>query len=227
MAKLKSPVLGNVSGTVGNIVFTEKGDSSILYRKTKRTVHAATAGMEAVREKFKLVASIAIGINRTVLLKKLWPSNPKVRRSHFNNIFMTNYPLVHTIDNIGKPVMAPGIGFPLTNGVITPGLKGLTFGCDVPDSDANIDTEVEKFVIGCGVVILTNPVDAENPAFMVLPVKTGMQGLDSDTPISLSNTYVAEDLSVFQGYTTKKVYLVILTTSADGTPLRRSVQFSS
>jgi hypothetical protein len=227
MAKLKSPVLGNVSGTVGNIVFTEKGDSSILYRKTKRTARTATTSMVAMRDKFKLVASIAIGVNRTGLLKKLWPSNPKIRRSHFNAIFQGNYPVVRTITDLGKPIMAPGVGFPIANGVITKNTTGLSFGSDSPGMEASIDPNVEKSVIACGVVILSNPINAEDAAFKVLPVKTSMQSLDSDAPINLSNTYLAEDLVNYQAYTDKKIYLVLLTLNSDGTPVRRSVQFVS
>lgn len=226
MAKLKNPVLGNVSGTVGNIIFMEKGDSTFLYKKTDRTGLPATPAMALARQKFKLVSLITTGITKTNELKMLWPANRKLRITRFNNILQANYSRVSTFDDLDHPVLAPGSGFQLQNIVITPTSTGLTFASDAPGIESGVNTNLEKMVVGAGIVFLHSPVRDSDPAFKVLRIKTGLQPLDSDTPINLSNDYNGDELTAFQSYSDKKIFLILITLNSEGVPVNRSVQFS-
>jgi len=226
MARLRGPVLGNVSGAVGNIVFQEKGDSSILYKKATKKEIVMTDKRFAIQEKFRLVAKLALGINASAELKKQWPASSKNRHSRFNSIFQTNYPLVHTVEDLGKPIMIPNPGFPLKNGVITTTLTGITFSCDAPGMDSGVNTNLEKFGSAVGIMVLRSPVNEEDPSFRVLNVGTGKQALDVDAPINLVCNYVGDQLTMFEGYTDKKVFLVFVTTDTSGNPIHYSVQFS-
>ena len=225
MAQLKTPVFGNISGTIGNVVFADKGDSNIVYKKTIRPKFTSPK-LELIRAKFKLLSSVAIAINGTAELKTLWPSNKKIRRTRFNNIFQTNYNLVKTIADLGNPLLAPGYGFPVQNSVIATNETGITFASDAPGADSGINPGVEKYVLAAGIVVLRSPLNESDPAFAVLKVKSSMQSLDTDMALSLSNTYIGRELTQFQAYNDKKVFLVLITMTSDGISVNRSVQFS-
>jgi hypothetical protein len=225
LAQLKTPVFGNISGTIGNIVFTDKGDSNIVYKKTIRPKFTSPK-LELIRAKFKLLASIAIAINGSPQLKSMWPANKKIRRTRFNSIFQANYNLVRTVEDLGTPIMAPGFGFPLVNGVVATTATGVTLSCDAFGMDSGVDSNIEKFASATGIVVLRSPVNPADPAFIALSVKTGLASLDTDAPISLSMNFGADQLTAFQSYTDKKVFLVLITQTPDGTPVHRSVQIS-
>ena len=225
MAQLKTPVFGNVSGTIGNIVFADKGDSNVVYKKTIRPKFTSPK-LELIRAKFKLLSSIAIAINGTAQLKNMWPANKKIRRTRFNSIFQANYNLVRTVADLGTPIMAPGFGFPIVNGVIATTTDGITLSCDALGINSGVDSNLEKFALAAGIVVLRTPVNPADPAFKVLSVKTGLANLEDDTPLSLTMNYTADQLSEFHAYTDKKVYLVLITQTSDGIPVHRSVQIS-
>jgi hypothetical protein len=226
MAKLKNPVLGNISGTVGDIVFTEKGDSTFLYQKTDRTGLIATPAMILARQKFKLASLITTGINKTDELKKFWPANRKLRIIRFNNILQANYHRVNTIADLGDPILVPGYGFQVQNVVITPTASGLIFASDAPGIGSGINFNKEKMIFGAGIVVLRSPIKEAESAFKVLRLKTGIQPLDLNNPIILSNNYVADELTVFQNYTDKKFFFILITLNSEGVPVHHSVQFS-
>ncbi len=227
MAKLKNPVLGNISGTVGNIVFTEKGDSTFLYGKTDRSGIIATEAMVLARQRFRLASTITTGINNTGEIKKFWSANRKIRITRFNNILQANYSRVNTIEELGDPVLAPGAGFQIQNAIITSTPSGLTFESDPPGIGSGINANKEKMIFGAGIVVLRLPVYETDAAFIVLRIKTTLQPLDFVTPLSLSKEYIGDELTAFQNYSDKKIYLILITLNSESMPVHHSIQFTN
>ena len=228
MGELKNMVLGDSSGKVGSIVFLQRADVSYISKKHRRNKNLIPSAKEiAVREKFKLVGAVARGINKTDHLKAMWPGDSTKIRSKFNLIFTANYNQVGTVDSLGKPMITPSSGFPVTNGAITLNTTGLTFASDALGIASGADPTVEKYLIEAGIMILKGPTDPIDPSFKVITLRTGQVTLDIDTPVSLPLELTGDQLTDFQGYTTKKVHMVLLTIDSTGKTVRHSVSFKN
>jgi hypothetical protein len=227
MGRFKRQTFGQATGTVGQFVFRIKGDENIIARRPLKKVNPPPppADIAARREKFKLTGTVAKSLNAVEQLKAIWPATGK-RMSKFNEMFQVNYPNIGTVDNLGEPVIAPGFGFQVKNTLITLTPNGITIGADALGIDC-VDPSVEKYVIAVGIVILRQSTNPLVPKFTVLRIRSGQASVNSDEPISLTCPFGASDLSAFQTYTDKKVFLTLLTLDATGNTVNHSEQFKS
>jgi hypothetical protein len=226
MGQLNNKILGDASGRVGGIVFRERGDRVYISKRPRPKPNKVVSDLaKTIRDKFALTVAVCKGINGTSLLKNGWTADPTKARSKFNKIFQENYKSIGTIDSPGKPVLLPLTGFPIANAVISLTQSGFTISADQPGVDSGINPVLEKFILGAGVMVMTDPTDPALPKFKVMAVKTGQQSLDTDAPINIAFTLMGNPLSDFKLYTTKKVSLTLITTDTIGNRINNSVTF--
>ena len=229
MGELKRQTLGDASGTVGHLVFRIKGEKNIIAKRPVKKANAALpkADVLARRAKFKLTGMVAGAIYDAGLLKEIWPKPAANKGSRFTEMFKKNYGIIGTVENLGDAQVIPDHGIIISNAAIALTQKGMTITADELGADAGIDPSIEKFLGAVGVVIMTTPLNPNDASFKVLSVKTGLQSLDNDSPISLSFQFGSLDLSQYEAYTEKKVFLTFLTQTAAGVPVHWTEQFKN
>lgn len=226
MGELKRQVLGDASGAVGHLVFRIKGKKNIIAQRPvkKENPPVPSDAILARRERFRLTGSVAAVINKTGALSEIWPTPGENLGSRFNEIFKKNFSTIGSIENLGDAQLIPSFGITLMNAAITLTSTTVTVAADQFGSSAFIDSEKEKFLVAEGIVILSTPLNPESPKFLVLPIKSGLQSMDTDTPISITHTFSAGEATAFAAYTNKKVFLTLLTLTAGGVPVHFTEQ---
>jgi len=226
MGELKRQTLGEASGAVGHLVFRIKGKRNIIAHRPIKKVQPSVLDPEvqARRDKFKLTGKVAAGINETGVLKYVWPQPGENQGSRFNEIFKKNYETIGTIGSIGEAQVVPSFGIGVVNAAITLTATGVTITADSLAADSEIDPNVEKFLVAEGIIILTTPLKSTDPSCVVLSVKTGLQGMDSDQPINMAIVLSATDKAKYTSYTNKKVFLSFLTLTTAGAPIHFTEQ---
>jgi hypothetical protein len=229
MGELKRQTLGDASGAVGHLVFRIKGDQNIIAKRPLKKVNPKLPSAEVLarREKFKLTGMVAGGIYDAGSLKEIWPKPAANKGSRFTVMFKKNYSIIGTVDNLGTVQVIPDHGIIITNAAIALTQKGMTITADELGADAAIDPNLEKFLVAVGVVVMRTPTNPSDAPFKILSVKTGMQSLDNDTPISMNFEFGSLDLSQYSAYTDKKVFLTFLTLTSAGVPVHWTEQFKN
>jgi hypothetical protein len=142
-------------------------------------------------------------------------------------MFKKNYPVNGSPDAIGSAEVIPDHGVTIPNPAVVLTQKGMTITADQFDANANIDPNLEKFLIVEGIVIMTTPTKPDDLPYRVLSISTGKQSLDTDQPINISFEFFGNQLTLFKAYTVKNVYLTFLTLTASGEPVNYTDSFNN
>jgi hypothetical protein len=135
----------------------------------------------------------------------------------------TNYDLINSAENLGSVAVAPLFGFDTVHAVLTAGVAGIHLVTDALGVGLDIDTSVEKFIVGAGIVVLQNPILPNLPATMVLPFKSNQQNLDLINEVNITADFSGSSLAMYAGYTNKRVFACLVTLDDQG----KSIKFSS
>jgi hypothetical protein len=229
MGQLKRQTLGEASGAIGHLVFRIKGEKNIIAKRPEKKVNPQPPSDKAaaVRAKFTLAGHVAGGIYKAGTLKDLWPKPGTNKGTKYTEMFKKNYLTIGTIDNLGTAQVVPDHGIIVKNAAIALTQKGMTITADQLGADSGIDPNVEKFLLGVGVVIMRTPTNSADPAYKILTVRTGAQSLDNDAPINMSFEFGGLDIAQYEAYTDKKVFLTFITQTAAGAAVHYTEQFNN
>ncbi len=227
--QLKRQTLGDASGAVGHLVFRIKGERNIIAQRPIKKTNPGPVNekVAAIRAKFKLAGNVAGGLYKAGSLKDLWPKPGTNKGTKYTEMFKRNHVTIGTIDELGTVQVVPDHGIPISNAAITLTQKGMTISADELGNNSGIDPNVEKFLVGVGVIIMRTPTNPADPEYKILTVKTGLQSLDNDTPISVNFEFGGADITQYSAYTDKKVFLTFLTQTALGVPVHYTEQFKN
>jgi hypothetical protein len=226
MAELKRQTLGDATGKVGHVVFKIKGNKNLICKDPVRKA-IPTAEMLARRAKFRLTSQVAKAIYGAGVLKLIWPKPSANKGTRFSEMFKKNYHVNGTPEAIGSAEVIPDHGVTIPNPAVVLTQKGMTITADQFDANANIDPNLEKFLIVEGIVIMTTPTKPDDLPYRVLSISTGKQSLDTDQPINISFEFFGNQLTLFKAYTVKNVYLTFLTLTASGEPVNYTDSFNN
>jgi hypothetical protein len=227
MGRLSKQVFGEVTGAVGHVVFKHRaGDNYIAMRAEKQKV-CTNPVVLARRAKFALAAKIAKAINSLALLKSAWPVLVDKKLSQFNEIFQTNYNLIGSVANVGSISVAPVLGFVLANPHVTNQTAGIQIQTDALGVDIGIDTNIEKYLIAAGVVLLQGPTVDGLPQTLVIPFKTTQTQLDLINPVNLTAQFMGTELFEYQSYATKRAFACLITLNDNGQLIKASMSVHS
>jgi hypothetical protein len=221
MAQLHDQVLGFPSGIIGTLVFRRRKGANFISRQPSHRSTLPSAEEIAFRAKFALAGKIAKGINSVPLVKDLWPKS-QGRASKFNEMFQTNYTRIGTAESLGALKVVPGIGFTTANPVVTAGLTGIHLVTDALGVDIGIDTSVEKYIVGAGIIVLQTPTTEDAKPLEVMSFKTIQHNLDLINEVDCAAEFTGEPLTTYQNYTDRKVYACLITLDDAGKPVRYS-----
>jgi hypothetical protein len=229
MAELKRQTLGDTSGASGHFVFKIRGEKNFVARRPLKKDNPPAPGevVLARRAKFSLAGKVAGGIYKAGPLKEIWPKPAANNGTRFSAMFKKNYNDLGTYENLGTAWVIPDHGFEIQNAAIALSQKGMTITADELGAVANIDPNIEKYLVAVGIVIMTQPLNSSDEPFKVLSVKSGMQSLDNDQSINIVHEFTSAELSKYKSYTDKKVFLTFLTLTSAGVPVQWTEQFNN
>ena len=221
MAQLLDQVLGNASGLIGTLVFKVRKGANFISRKPSHRSSPLTPEEIAFRNKFGLAGKVASGINSIKELKDCWPKSTG-RASKCNMIFKANYKILNSAENLGSVAVVPTFGFNTVNAVLTAEAAGIHLATDALGVDVGIDTSIEKNILAAGVVVLQTPTLEDIDAIQIIAFKTTQHSLNLITEVDLSATFTGGELTMYQSYTSRKVFACLVTLDDSGKAVRYS-----
>ena len=166
MGIIKNQVLGDVSGSVGHIVFKQRGNTCFIAPKPKGYSTPQDPKSCSIRNQFWTISKLASSINKIDLIKKLWKQEFPDCYSAYHKLLTSNYHLFNGSDLSGTPVLFPHPGFKLPDASIEIQTDKLILNSGPFTPDAAIDFNIEKSVIIVTVLIIKSCEDPEaRPGF--------------------------------------------------------------
>ena len=229
MANIQNELTGRASGKVGNLIYRITNGQTSLCSAPLKQKPTTKPEVIARRNRFRTVLRLASSMNSITPLKILWKNTEvfgvKTTLSAFSRMIKKNYPYVSEFGLTDGVYMGPYFGFSITTTDVSLSDSAIDVAIDPIGNAEGIDTAVEKFIALACVLFVSDPVDQN------LPVYDFYQGISSNVVLNLSNplsfsiAITGDVQEMYNAYDTRKAFLILITTDAQGTPVHFSQTF--
>jgi hypothetical protein len=183
MATATRMVLGKLRGTVGNFIYRRyNGKTIVSARAVNYTVPMDQESLDR-RSMFAFLMKYASAVNSMPLVKSCWAQKRDKGNDTFNRIVSANYKCVANTCVLPKTLLTPSLGFPLTllESTLTASALHLTLCADGTVLSKIRSTHIH--ITAAAILSLLTPLKKKYPVFMVLPLLSESQSLQSDQPL--------------------------------------------
>lgn len=228
MGFLKKSVLGKPSGAVGDILFRYKDGKTIIGTRPVSFMPGTDQASVDRRSRFGITGKFSSAVNSIPSFKSLWDNVTPNNISPYNGIFKASYPFVTPTDVSASAGIVPILyGFNVTTTDVTVDETGVSVSIDPIGTNAEIDTNVEKF-IQLGTVIKCSDGTMDTiPALMFIPLHSANVVLNLANPLTFSITLSDQDSDLYSLYDTHLSYLALVTLDENGKAVHYSSGFTA
>ena len=228
MGFLKKSVLGKPSGAVGDILFRYKDGKTIIGTRPVSFMPGTDTASVNRRSRFAITGKFSSAVNSLPSFKSLWDNVTPNNISPFNGIFKASYPFVTPTDVSASAAIVPILyGFDVTTTDVTVDETEVSVSIDPIGTNAEIDTNVEKF-IQLGTVIKCSDGTMDTlPALLFIPLKSANVVLNLANPLTFSITLSDQDSDLYSMYDTHLSYLALVTLDENGKAVHYSSGFTA
>ena len=228
MGFLKKSVLGKPSGAVGDILFRYKDGKTIIGTRPVSFMPGTDAASVNRRSRFGITSKFSQAVNSLPSFKSLWDNVTPNNISPYNGIFKASYPFVTPTDVSASAGIVPILyGFNVTTTDVTVDETEVNVSIDPIGTNAEIDTNVEKF-IQLGTVIKCSDGTMDTlPALLFIPLKSANVVLNLVNPLTFSITLSDQDSDLYSMYDTHLSYLALVTLDENGKAVHYSSGFTA
>jgi hypothetical protein len=225
MARFISSI-GQITGKLGDVVFRTRGNKTFISKAPEHIKTASDPFTKLRRKKFAWVGKFASAVNSFPLLKALWNSQPSRIHSSFNQIFKQVFKTYPCADYSGPVAFTPDNSFSLKSRSVTFGKSSIFAEVAPLGVNLGIDPAKELSIVAAGVIVFSDPENQSFPEEFFLPVQSGKLPVSLFAPSVFIIPLTGRDLSIYDTYRTKKIYLTLITLDASGSPVHHSVIIS-
>ena len=168
MALLTSS-LGNLSGKLGNLVFSVRNGKNIVAKAPKQRKVPMGEEQMAHARKFGAAGKITGVINSCPDLQEIWKKHYKTKKSVFTKIFKSIYRMMNGKEFKKSGSVMPDHGFAI-KGRVTLGMHNILVETDAPGEMSGISEEKEKFIQAVGIIVFGDPVNNTLPETKAAPI---------------------------------------------------------
>jgi hypothetical protein len=222
MAIIKSGILSELKGSVGNITGRIVNGRNILSRKPGFRKNNASVEVLKRQDKFKLSVSLGSAVGTFDTLKLIWKALAPKGMNYFSYLVQSNYKMVGDGVLTNKNIITPYGGFPIGTDTNTISSTSISVVVDALTGTYEFDLETEVSVKLFALVYLLNPISDQAEKFTFIPVEFGAQELQLTNPITFSKALLKADQVIFESYTDHKVYVALVTLDANNNPVNYS-----
>ena len=228
MGILQKSVLGKPRGAVGDILFRYKDGKTIIGTRPVSYMPGMDERSVNRRNRFGITAKFSQAVNSLPSFKSLWDNVTPNNISPYNGIFKASYPYVTPTDVTDLAKLVPQLfGFGVTTTDVTVDQTEVSVSIDPIGTNAEIDTNIEKF-IQLGVVIkCTDGTIDTLPKIVFLPLKSANVALNLANPLSFSITLSDQDSELYSMFDTHLSYLALVTLDEYGKAVHYSSGFTA
>jgi len=222
MAIIKSGILGELQGSVGNITGKIVNGRNILSRKPGFRKKSNSEEALKRRDKFKLGVKLGSAVGAFDTLRLIWKAIAPQGMNHFSYFVQSNYKMIGDGVLTNKNIITPYGGFPISTGINTISATSLSIEVNSLAGTYDFDLETEVKVKLFALIYLSNPVSDQSDKFTFIPVEFEAQLFQLTNPATFSKSLLKADQVIFESYTDHKVYAAIVTLDDNNNPINYS-----
>jgi hypothetical protein len=227
MAHLRKQVLGQLQGGIASIVIKYRNGKPYVASKP-RTCNTGKDPVTLFKQsQGKFIGKLSSVIYKIDILKKIWSLSDAPKGYIYQQIWAKNYRSIKNSDLSGIVTLVPSAGFKVINPVIQLGDndKGKL---SIPPLGVKIglNPAIEKKIIAAGIVILKKDVPGSKFEFGFMAIKSDPVDLDLTAPLELNIEAQILTKWFMLEYTSKNLYITLITLDDSGSPVHYSDVFS-
>ena len=162
MGIIKHQVLGSVTGSVGHLVFKQRGNTCFISPGPKGYNTPQDDKSVSIRNHFRGISKLGHAINKISLIKKLWKDEFPDCYSAYHELLKSNFHRFNCNNMSGTPVLTPHPGFKLLEASANIINDYLIVNTDPLLPDSGINYLIEKNIITASVLLVKSNQDPDN-----------------------------------------------------------------
>jgi hypothetical protein len=227
MANIDNELLGNLSGSLGNITIKNNKGKKYVAAKPGSFLPGSDPESVARRDKFGLTVRLSKHINNLNNLKETWKKHISGNATPFNLMIKTNYPSVSPMDLSDQVTLTPGGGFDIAVNSVQLNSSEVQAVVNAVGTNNGIDPVKEPYIVMASILFLNNPKDELTGADAFISLLSASQPTNLSTEATFNIPLSYQETMVFNKYWDKKGFFCLITLDADGNPVHYSSTFVS
>jgi hypothetical protein len=222
MARIKNQYLGNVSGSLGPVVYKKIGKTHYVALRPNSFIPGTDPASIFRRDQGAFIGKLSGKIYSIDIIKKLWSPVVQNQSRICQRIWSENYHAANCNDLDKPPKLAPSVNFLINNSSFLFEEKSFSLKIVLPGSDSEIDLSIEKFILAVGVIVLKEPLPPATSPMEIIAFKGQNEILDLNSELNVTiNLSTPEDL-IYMHYQFRKCYLILITLDKNENPVHCS-----
>jgi hypothetical protein len=227
MANIDNELLGNLSGSLGNITIKNNKGKKYVAAKPGSFLPGSDPESVARRDKFGLTVRLSKHINNINYLKAIWKKHVSGNATPFNFMIRTNYPRVSSSDLSDLVTLTPEGGFDIAVNSVQLNSSEVLAVLNAVGTNNGIDPVKEPYIVMASILFLNKPKDEVTGADAFIPLLSASQPTNMSTETTFNIPLSYQETMAFNKYRDKKGFFCLITLDADGKPVHYSSTFVS
>jgi hypothetical protein len=222
MARIKNQFLGNISGTIGPVVYKQIGTTQYIATKPNSFIPGTDPASVFRRDQGAFVGKLSSKIYSIDIIKKLWSPEVKKQSRIYQRIWSETYHAANCNDLNKLPKLSPTQDFIVSNPSFLLEKKSFLFKSDPLVAPNVINPAKEKFILPVGVIVLKDPKSAASPQMEIIAFKGKKEILDLNSPLNINIQITNPEDIKYVHYKFRKCYLILITLDKNENPIHSS-----
>ena len=222
MARITNQILGDVSGTLGPVVYKIRGATPYIASRPGSFIPGTDSASVFRRDQLAYIGKLSSKIYSIDIIKNLWKSYVKNQSYIYQKISADNYHAANCND-LDKPAkLAPFAHFNVTNPSFLFEEKSFLLNSNPLGEFTGINPAIEKFILPVGVIVLKDPNSPASPPMEIIAFKGKNEILDLNSALNINIDITNPEDIKYVHYHFRKCYLILLTLDKNENPIHIS-----
>lgn len=222
MARIKSKILGKISGSLGDLSMRNRKGTNYIAMKPGSFNKPTDQDSVNRRAKFAQAVKLASVINGNDLLSNLWQRLTPAEMSTSNFIMQTNYKLMDPEGLSNLNTLVPLNGFPVSVKTFTLGSGKIDITVNPLNNAARFNLDEEKILNLTLVIHLSQPALRSMPEIFFISNENVSVNLVLDQEINFIYNLTEQEVDMIGKYGNVKTYFALITTGDLNIPVNYS-----
>jgi hypothetical protein len=222
MARIKNQFLGNISGTIGPVVYKQIGTTQYIATKPNSFIPGTDPASVFRRDQGAFVGKLSSKIYSIDIIKKLWSPEVKKQSRIYQRIWSETYHAANCNDLNKPPKLSPTQDFIISNPTFLFGQKSFLFKSDSIGASTLINPAIEKFILPVGVIVLKDPKSPASPPTEIIAFQGKNEILDLNSDLNINIDIPTPADIKYIHYQFRKCYLILITLDENENPVSSS-----
>jgi hypothetical protein len=222
MARIKKQYLGELNGSIGAVVFKQRGNTKYVASKPPSFIPGTDPASIFRRDQGAFVGKLSSKIYSIDIIKKIWSPYVENQSRIYHRIWSENYHAANC-SNLDMPAkLAPAVHFIVNNPSILFNKKSFLLKTDPIGIASGINPANEKFILCAGVMVLKKSMKAAKSYLEIIPFKSEKEILLLNSELNFNIILSSPEVAIYMKYQFRKCYLILITLDNNDNPVNIS-----